>query len=391
MNNIATSSERIKVTYVIPTLGPHGGAEQQMRMLLANIDQERFQPSLILFEPSTRGLCPQGVDLRSLEMHLPPLKTYSPGARQSATALHRLYWLLRELQPDVVHAFLPASCFLAGIAGRTAHVPILVGSRRSLIDCYRPHGYLRTQADRLGTRLCHLMIGNSEAVSREIRTFDGVPDHKVVTIYNGVDVERFNPAVPRSYRETCGCHDGDLLIGMIANFINYKRHTEFVAAAALLNAKFSNLRFVLVGSDRGTLPELIKQIERLGLKDRITIVRGGESVEHIYAAMDLYVCSSETEGFSNAILEAMASGKPVVATNVGGNPEAVADNQTGFIVPKGQPEAIAASCARLIADSDLLARMGRQARLRAVSCFSVNRMVRVHERLYDEYLQQRRA
>jgi glycosyltransferase involved in cell wall biosynthesis len=175
---------------------------------------------------------------------------------------------------------------------------------------------------------------------------------------------------------------------MVANFFGYKRHVDFVEAAAILHSRFPHVRFIMAGQDRGELPAVSAAIARRGLSEFIQVAPSMSRPEDLYAAMDVMVCCSDSEGFANVILEAMASGKPVIATAAGGNVEAVVEGTTGFLVPCRSPLALAQAAERLLQDTALRQLMGRNARQRAEQQFSVVKMVRSHENLYARLLEQ---
>lgn len=372
---------RRKVAYVIGSLQT-GGAERQLLELIRGIDKSRFEVAVVLFDSSaSRKNCEyESFDLR-IESSVSRWRL--KGAK-AAAAVVRLHSYLRAVKPDVVHAFLPASCILAAPAAKFARVPVLIGSRRSLVDSYRK-STMFSLVDSIATRRCDFMLGNSDAIRRELIELDGVPSNRVATIYNGVDTDRFRPG-DRSARQKYGWTDEHVVFGVVANFIPYKRHIDFVHAAALIASANPNARFVMAGEDRGILNSLRAEIRRLGLESLFTIIPGTDKPEELYPALDVYICTSETEGLSNVLLEACACGVPIVATRVGGNPEIVIEGQNGFLVEPKKPEAIAAAALTLADNPNLRAEISGLNRERIVNHFSMNEMVRAHEDLYERML-----
>ena len=308
-------------------------------------------------------------------------------AWKAARAVSRLAGYLRRIRPDILHAFLPASCILAAAAARLARVPVLIGSRRSLVDCYR-NGNLLAGVDSLATRTCDYMLGNCLAVTEELIRIDGIPPDRTATIHNGVDTVRFMPG-DRRQRQVYAWNDDAVVFGIVANFIAYKRHLDFVRAAALIGAKAPRARFVMAGEDRGILPAIRREIAEAGLESRFVVIPGTREPEKLYPAMDAYICTSETEGFSNVLLEAAASGLPLIATRVGGNPEIVSHGENGFLVPVARPEDVAQAALTLIDDLILRRRMGNRSRELVEQRFSLETMVRQHELLYESAIEAR--
>lgn len=208
-------------------------------------------------------------------------------------------------------------------------------------------------------------------------------------VSNGVDISRFRSDLLPSWRASMGWRKEDVVMGMIANFRACKGHRDFVRAAAIIASRHSEARFVMVGADQGTRGETERQVKLLGLGEKVSILDSDPSPEKIYAAIDIYVCTSTSEAFSLVVAEAMACGKPVVATNVGGIPEVMSDGKTGFLVPPGDPDAVAEAAEPLLQDQTLRRLMGDCGRRRVQSEFSLERMITTHEKLYHELLEQK--
>jgi len=377
---------RARITYLIGSLA-RGGAEGQLLQLLRKLDQSRWEASLVTFDGlnaertadvvscvSSVGI-PSNGNSRSLIRGL-----------KAARASGKLAALLRSIRPDILHAFLPAPFVLAAPAARLSCVPVLIGSRRSLVHCYRADPLLAC-VDRLVTRMCDFVLGNSAAVTQELIHIDGVPPERTATIYNGVDATKFRPG-DRSLRQVYGWKDDEVVFGIVANFIPYKRHSDFIRAAALIAAAVPHARFIMAGEDRGILPAVRKEIAQASLESRFVIIPGTDEPEKLYPAMDAYICTSETEGFSNVLLEAAASGLPLIATRVGGNAEIVFHGENGFLVPVAEPEDVARAALTLVKHTIFRQRLGARSREIVMERFSLNSMVRGHEQLYLQLLNQ---
>jgi glycosyltransferase involved in cell wall biosynthesis len=382
---------KTKVCYTIYSLS-WGGAEGQLIELLRHLDRDRFDPSLILWEDGNL----QRVQGLVRDVRVLGVERHASGRRVSreyraALAFRRLSRCLSEIRPQILHAILSGPCILAAAARVTRLVPCAIHSRRTLVDAYRHKDWIRTIVDSMATKISDLVIGNCSAIVREMLTLDGVPESRAQLISNGVDTARFSPQVERSLREELGWEQDNFVFGMVANFLPYKRHLDFVQVAALIHAVYPKSRFLLAGEDRGEMESARDAIEKAGLGPHTKILPGMKKPERVFAAMDVYICTSQTEGLSNSLLEAMSSGVPVIATDVGGNREAVADGVTGFLVPCHDPEATAKAACELVANPDLLLRLSRNARQRALELFSIEKMVRAHEHVYTRLLEEKRA
>jgi L-malate glycosyltransferase len=375
---------KVEITFCIGSLAI-GGAENQLLELLRKIDRSRFAPSLVLFEDKTSSRASGLVEhFYSLDIPSSGNSNWRMRGTKATAALFRLSSHLRRHRPAILHAYLPAACILAAPAAKLARIPIVIGSRRSMVSSYRT-GNILDHVDRVTTRLCTSVVGNSKAVSNELVTIDGVPTERVTTIYNGVDTLRFRPA-DRSLRKEYGWKDDNIVFGVVANFIPYKRHIDFVRAAADIAAQEPLARFVMAGEDRGQLTPLLRQIEQFRLQDKFTVIRGATEPERLYPSLDVYVCCSETEGLSNVLLEASACGLPIIATRTGGNAEVVRDGQSGFVVEAHDWAAMAERGIILIRNPDLRKSMGSSGRQFTEVNFSVSAMVHNYELLYERLL-----
>jgi len=382
---------KIKVCYLIGTLGT-GGAEGQVVELIRRLDRSRFEPSLVLETGGgTERVNGLVADVKILRPNAKPSRDTVKRAYHAQLALRRLCSHLSEVRPDILHAFLPGSVIYAGGARVLRRVPIMIASRRSLVDSYRPNGRLAAIADVCATRTADFVLGNSAAIIQEVVRLDGVPESRTQVIYNGVSTERFSPLQRPGLRCQFGWNEEHLTFGMVANFIPYKRHLDFVSAAALIHSAIPQARFLLVGEDRGQIPVVRKAIEEAGLSPYTRILPGTKTPELAFAAMDVYICTSETEGFSNVLLEAMATGLPVIATDVGGNREAVAEGVNGSFAPAHAPELIARAAVELATNPDRLRQFSLSSRSRAEELFSLTKMVQAHEDLYTQLMLNKRT
>ena len=383
-------TSRLKITYVLGSLRD-GGTERQVLELLRHLDRDCFEPSLILMEDANVEQA-QGLIEHCFVLGVPQggNSRWFLRSGSMAKAVMRAQQHLKHLRSDIVHAFLPGPCILGGMAARLARIPLIIGSRRSLPSHYRAGSRTAGWADTAAFKLAHFNLGNSNAVTREMIRVAGCPESKCGTLRNGVDLQRFRPDLPSPLRQQLGWTQDEVVFGQVANFRPGKRHSDFVEMAAALAQRHPQARFLLAGADHGTKPSILRQIDAGCLGTKIKVLNGCPSPEEIFAALDVYVCTSEAEGFSNAILEAMACAKPVIATEVGGNPEAVRQDHSGFLVPIGDLRAFSQRADTLLADAALRKTMGMTGRRLAETEFSLEAMVRAHQELYCSLLEVRR-
>jgi len=373
-------SRPIRIAYAIPSL-EDGGAERQLLELLRRLDRSRFEPSLVLLD-GRRALRASGLVTNFLDLGIPAGGNARWFGRELSfvRAVLRMRGCFRLWRTEVVHAFLPTQTILAGLAAKMAGVPVIIASRRSLSAHYRSPG-VASFFDRMFTRAADWKVGNSKAVAEDLQ-HDGCAPGRVITLYNGVDTKIFHPDQSSDWRSQLGWEPDKVVFGMVANFRSCKRHLDFIEAFAQVASSRPEMRCLLVGNDAGSQFAVRERIATLGLQGICRIVENESSPEKLFAALDVLVSASETEGFSNVVLEAMAAGKPVIATAVGGNIEAVLDGVTGILVPPEAPNLLADAITALAADSGLRASMGNNGRQRALHCFSIDLMVRAHSDLY---------
>jgi glycosyltransferase involved in cell wall biosynthesis len=359
-----------------------------MAQLICNLDRQQFAPYLILME---------GVGLERVKACVDdyfvmgvPQAGNSHWLRRSvllASAVVRTRKKLMSWGADIVHATMPAPSILAGLAARCGGAPALVSTRGSLVSFYRSGGFLAAQADTWVFRAADQNVANCEAVSREMIRLGGCPPEKLHVIHNGVDTARFRPDASSDWRARMGWNERNVVFGMVANFRPCKRHRDFVDAAQIILRRHPEARFVMVGADAGLRGSIVRQVRDLHLDEtKLRILDPDSNPERIFRELDVYVCASDSEGFSNVILEAMACAKPVIATQVGGNGESVDDGETGLLVPCRSPEAIAVAAEKLLLNSELRTKFGKRGRERVQQEFALSRMVHAYEELYLQLL-----
>lgn len=308
--------------------------------------------------------------------------------RNFALQLRRLNCFLREREIDIVHTHgLYTNIF--GIIGATlAGVPVRIASRRET-------GGLRDGLRRWGERrvfsLSHAIVANAEAVRQDL-IGEGVPAQKVMTVYNGVDVERFAP--PQTIRpreETLRMLGlppelGRRFVTIVANVRHpVKDHPMFLRAARRVRYSVPQAAFVIAGE--GELMTSLRALAKeLRIERDVFFIGRCKQVAELLAVSEVCVLSSKAEGFSNAILEYMSAGRPVVATDVGGAREAVVEGETGFLVPGGDDAAMAEHIIALLGDTERAREMGQRARCIVKEKFSGATQLAETVSLYDELM-----
>jgi glycosyltransferase involved in cell wall biosynthesis len=287
----------------------------------------------------------------------------------SPSAALGLARLARGFQPDVVHAHDPHALAAAMVAGAPR-----VASRR--VDFA-----VKGRASRWKYARCERVVAVSEAVAAVLHR-DGIAPDRVRVVYEGVPDRRPDPG-GRAILESLGVPMTSPVVGTVAALTDHKDHATLLSAAAGVAARVPAARFVIVG-DGERKAALVAQAGELGLQDRVVFAGFRTDLDRLVPAFDVFCLSSKMEGLGTSLLDAMCFGRPVVATDAGGIPEAVEDGVTGRVVPVQDPAALAAALVAVLTDPSLRARLGAAGRQRFESRFSADRMVDSTLAVYDE-------
>lgn len=284
---------------------------------------------------------------------------------------------LRHEGIDIIHSFLFLPSFYGRLAGRLARVSCISSLRGTGIE-----GWYRYRLDIATCSLCDALIANS-AAGRADYVAHGGPPEKIVVIRNGLDSARLQPtaALPAE-RARWHVDRFEQLIGMVGTMENLRDHRLLVSAMRHVVRVKPRTGLLLVGD--GTLrDEIGALVRRLELSDHVVFTGTVRRAEEVYPLLDVYVQASATEGISNSILESMFCALPVVATNVGGNPEVVLHGRTGYLVPRGDESAMAQALLALLSDPHLRHRMGHEGLQYARAAFGLERMVSDTQGVYE--------
>jgi glycosyltransferase involved in cell wall biosynthesis len=306
----------------------------------------------------------------------------SSGAVRQGIRLARLLW---ENRIQIVHSHSGYDNFFAAVCASAARTPVIIASRRWWPSVY-PRRY--RIVNKLAFRLAHCVVANSPAVASSLETDDGVAPERIAVVPNFVDDAAFVPLAAQSrttkLREL-GVPADALVVGIVANLTPVKNHETLLRAVALLAPRWPGLHLVLVG-DGACRPKLQALTRTLCLEDRAHFAGRQPNEPNLHHLFDISVLCSVSEGFPNSIVEAMAAGRAIVATNVGGVADAVTDGETGILVPPSSPECLAAAMEPLLVDPGRRRALGAAARERAQVRYHARSVVASLEALYDSLL-----
>ena len=355
-----------------------GGTERHLVRILPELKKRGVDVTLYLMERGgvlESGLLDQGVRIEG------PRRTGPNFLHWPVATISLALWLRRE-RPTIIHFFLPRPYLYGSIAAELAGHRRRIMSRRSLANYMQRYPLLRSLERLIHQRTVGL-IGNSTAVVAQLETEVG-DRHKLALIHNGVELP---PPVTAGERERIRselCIGRDtLVIVIVANLLHYKGYQDLLEALSLIRKQLPDPWLLLaVGRDGGIATQLAKTAKALGIDGNITWLGEQPAVERLLNCCDIFVLPSHQEGFSNALLEAMAAGVPAIATAVGGNIDAIIDEETGLLVNPKDPARLADAILRLAKDELLRRRLADAARDRVYQHFSLESCIDRYEKLY---------
>lgn len=293
----------------------------------------------------------------------------------------KLIRLLKKEKITVVHTHMYKANTPGRIAALLRGVPVIIANEHN-IDTWKSKSQHRI--DRILAHFTDKIISVSDAV-RKFYIEKGIPSEKILTIHNGIKLEKFKITLnmDRKKREL-GLKPSSVVIGTVGRLEPQKGHKYFLEAASLIKREIPDAQFLLVGSGslKGKLREYIR---RMGLEDDTILTGFRKDIPEILATMEVFILPSLREGFSISLLEAMASGKPIVATSVGGNQEVICDGECGFLVSSKDSESIARRAIKILKNEELKKRLKRNAQEK-VKEFSIEKMASKTIELYSKML-----
>jgi len=378
-------NERITVLFPVTDLASDG-AQRQLLELVKGLDKNRFRPVVLTLHP--------GGPLEREFREVPDAEVISLDrkGKYDLLCLIKVLAILRRMKVDVVQPFLTPATLFGLLPALLCRTPVKIVTERAgpgARNARRGYRFYLKTEDFL-TRFADWSVANSQA-GMEYLIQRGINPSRITVIYNGVDLSRLIPnnQSAEQIRQRLALPTGGKVVGMMARLFPVKNHAAFLQAAVLIKQAVPDTRFALVG-DGPLRSHLEEMTQKLGLTSEVIFFGEQQEVGTYLSAFDIAVLTSDTEGCSNALLEAMALRRPVVATDVGGNREVVRHGETGFLVPRENPEALAEAIIALLRDPDTAVAMGQRAKEWVITQFSLERMVHEYQSLYEESLRHRK-
>lgn len=359
----------VRIAYLVDHLNV-GGAQSHLLQVVRGLDRDAWQPEMWTASTDPGDLAgafeDAGAPVRSFGIDATMM---SPATLSAAASVARD---LRQRDVRIVHGYLFEGNVLAGLVGRLGRLPLTIVSKRSLDRYDRVD---RRIAAALSNRMADVVTVNAAAVRDLVAEHEWYPARRMALIPNGVAL----PARPADAPGRPGKQGP--VVGMVGRLGWKKGYPHAVRAASIVRKRVPGVRFDIVG-DGAMRGELEAQVRQAGLDDTVRFLGQRRDVADLMAGFDCYALSSVIEGMPNALLEAMASGLPVITTSAGGSAEVVVDGESGLVVPPGDADALADAIVRVLADGDLARRLGAAAEVRARSRFSLEAMLGALDRLY---------
>ena len=348
------------------------GGQKSLLSLISNLDRQAFKAHIVV--PTENGSLEEKLknhDVEGSVIGFPKVIDYRVTSK--IKAFWKLFNLVSKYQIDIIHTDGPRNTFYAGIVAKLKRIPLIWHVRVSNQDRY----------DRLLYNLSSKIILVADALRSRFKFSDHAK--KFVTIHNGVDLSKFRPQEQKGFiRKKYKIEKNELLIVVTARIEKLKGQKYLIEACSKLQNKIPQFRILLAGevTDSAYLKECQDKASEIGIIDRVIFSGQLDNVSQLLNATDIFVLPSLCEAFPRSVIEAMAAGKPVIATNVGGCSEAFEDKISGFLVPAKDSGALAEKILLLEKNRILREKIGGEARYRVEKKFEIGDKVKQTEKLY---------
>jgi len=355
---------------VITSLGL-GGAEKLLLTYLKNLDGDKYNLKVCCLRDKPNDILPE-------VLKYAPVINLSVSNRFNPIVILRILKLMRETNPDIIHSHLFQSRVFTALAFLFYRKPILVTQKHSIVNLKKHNIFILFEM--LCIRLNKRVIAISESVKKSLQKYELIPENKIYVLPNCVDFEKFSKSRKASGHEA----KEEIIIGTVGRLEKEKGINYLLYAIKIMLSTFPNLRLHIVGDGAAT-SDLKKLSKKLNISNSVIFFGKFADVIPFYNKMDIFVLPSILEGFGIVLLEAMAAGVPIVATNVNGISEVVVNMQSGLLVPPKNPKAIADAVQKLIENPHLSRSLAKSGLQRAM-LFDVKEHVRKLDNFYSNLL-----
>jgi glycosyltransferase involved in cell wall biosynthesis len=364
------------ILYIANSGSVFGGGQISLLNLLDGLDRSVFNPVVVC--PENKGLAQAlaAIGIEPMAIALPSLRTLR--VWRWTKAIRQLMGIVKMGQVDCIHSNGSRSALYGGVVARLTGVPLVA--------------HFRTfPSDGIVDRIIAILASKIVVVSKSAaQRFAWLPDRKKTLIYNGVNTQRFRPDSAAGFkRSDFGLQETDTVIGVVGRLSPEKGLHVLLEAMALIEQPPETLWLIIIGVGQTTYTTELHNIVRQKKLHNVIFTGFLPAPEKIYPLIDIFCLCSFTEAFNRSLLEAMACGIPAIASRVGGNPEAVVENQTGLLVPPNDAVNLARAISELVREKKKRWQMGRKARFRVVQKFNIANNVQQTQDLYLQLLWKR--
>lgn len=366
--------KKIKLLHIISRLDI-GGAEKQLLSLVSNLDKEKYDVCVAYFEG-------EGELRKEFEKRGIKIKKYRFYGLWDVLLWWKLYKDMEANKYNIIHTHGFKADLWGAVVGRLAGVPTIISTVHNQ-EQYLNNPIIRLLEKWIIAPIDDTIIVVSGGVKRFLIKTSGIPEKKIKKVYYGINPVDIKIDAEQDIREEL-CIDKDVpLIGCIGRLVKQKGHIYLIQAARKVLEKFPKVKFLIIG--KGKLEKNLKKLaQNSNLNSNIIFTGFRKDVYSIIDKLSLVVMPSLWEGFGLIFLEAMAMGKPIVATDVGGIPEVIENKETGILVSARNPEALAEAIICLLKDNSLAKRMGERGKVILKECFQSSKMAEEIERIYNK-------
>jgi len=364
-------TQRIPILYLNYSMEV-GGIETLICEFVLRLKGNGFLPSVCVFKGG-------GILEKRLESAGVPVYCLEKKEGIDLSLIPKLRRLMKDEKINILHTHNYSPWLYGALASIGLKRVKVVHTEHSNVNNRR-----RAWAEKALSFFTDRIVCVSGDVKESMISGQGLLPDRLSVIYNGVDTERFYPDIDKKkmFKERFNISQDAVVVGIVARLNPVKDHSTLLKAFKIIFDKVTDAVLVIIG-DGELREEIEREINGLGVRGRVLLLGERTDIPELLNMLDVFVLSSLSEGHNMSLLEAMAVGLPVVATNVGGNVEIVDDEKTGFLVPARSPQLLAEKIGMLLQNNGLMSSMGEKSREKVLSLFSVERMIEGYKNVYQ--------